>query len=450
MPFPNGSLPCFSRQPERLHRFLEAALEASRGDPEFVDGQRVRVVQQVDAALAWIEPGLVQGHVHQHLGGEARVDPAVAAHGAAHRRVGVQAAAAEAEVRHRVRALQQHPVVIGGDHPEAAVGAAIDQDVAGQRGDAAGRVEAELHRQLGRVAAVVAEEHVLAREAQAHVAAADQRQLGGDHLVRERIALAAEAAAKMRLDHAHAVLVDAQHLGQRQVHVMRHLGGAVDGEVAAAVDLHLHRMRFGEGVGDRRVAEALLDHDRRRRERRLRIAEALLDLLVQVVRALQLRVQRVVGGLECVAGVEHRRRRRVLDRDQRQCLRRDLRSLGRDRGHRFADVAHPLARQRRFVLADRQYPERALEVGAGEHRAHAGQGQCAPGVDAQDARTGMRRTQDRGVQRVGHAQVVGVAGAAGDLVAGVELRLRLADDAVRLHPASPPAATARKALRMAL
>ncbi len=395
-------------------------------------------------------PASVQRHVHQHLGGEARVDPAVAAHRAAHRLVGVQAAAAEAEVGHRVRSLQQHAVVVGGDHPEAAVGAAIDQDVAGQRGDAARRVEAELHRQLGRVAAVVAEEHVLAREAQADVAAADQRQFGGDHLVRERIALAAEAAAKMRLDHAHAVLVDAQHLGQRQVHVMRHLGGAVHGQVAAAVDLDLHRMRFGEGVGDGGVAEALLDHDRGGGERRLGIAEVLFDLLVQVVRALEFRVQRVVGRLERVAGVEHRRGRFVLDRDQRKCLRRDLRGFGRDRGHRLADVAHPLARQCRFVLADRQHPEGALEIGTGQHRAHPGQGQGALRVDAQDARAGMRRTQDRGVQRVGHAQVVGVARAAGDLVAGVELRLRLADDAVRLHPGSPPAATVRKALRMAL
>ncbi len=400
-------------------------------------------MQQVDARLARVEPGLGQRHVHQHLGGEARIDAAVPAHGAAHRLVGVHAAAAEGEVRHRIGALQQHAVVVGGDDAEAAVGAAVDQDVAGQRGDALRRVEAELHRQFGRVAAVVAEEHVLAREAQAHVAAADQGELGRDHFVRERVALAAEAAAEVRLDHAHAVLVEAQHFGHRQVHVMRHLGGAVHGQVAATVDLDLHRMRLGEGVGDGGEAEALFDHDRRRGEGGVGIAEALLDLLVQVVVALQFRVQRVVGGLERVARVEHRQRRFVVDHDQRQRLLGDRRALRRHRRHRFADVAHALARQCRFVLADRQHAKGALEVGAGEQRAHPGQRRGARGVDGADARAGVRRAQDQRVQRVRQAQVVGVAGAAGDLVARVDLRLRLADDAIRFHRDASPAATAR-------
>ena len=128
-----------------------------------------------------------------------------------------------------------------------------------------------------------------------------------------------------------------------------------------------------------------------------------------------------------VGGVEVRRQRLDVEHDRRQ---RRLGARLVDRGHRgdrLAAVAHALARQRPFVLRDRDHAVRRGEVGAGDHRAHAGQRARLRGVDRADHAVRDRAAQDASDQRLAGRQVGGVARAAGDLFDAVDQRRAPAD-----------------------
>ena len=87
-----------------------------------------------------------------------------------------------------------------------------------------------------RVAAAMAVEDLLAREADLHrPARASAPRLRDDDLVVERIALAAEAAAVRRGDHADVRRRQVQHLGQRAVQVVRRLRARVDDQLAVRI-----------------------------------------------------------------------------------------------------------------------------------------------------------------------------------------------------------------------
>ena len=91
---------------------------------------------------------------------------------------------------------------------------------------------------------------------------------------------------------------------------------------------------------------------------------------------------------------------------------------GDDDGDRFAGVAHPTDRDRpafdRRLDADHETCGQRLDVGAIEHRDHAGRAPGRRGVDRDDVRMRMRRAQHGSVQRAGsNPEIVDEAAASG-------------------------------------
>ena len=119
------------------------------------------------------------------------------------------------------------------------------------------------------------------------------------------------------------------------------------------------------------------------------------------------------GSMSSTISGERRSRGRLVDR--------------RHRGDRLAAIAHLVARQRIFVLRDRQHAVGAREVLAGDDGAHARQRARLARVDRTDHAVRDRAAQDAPDQRVGERQVGGVARAAGDLLDAVDQRRALAD-----------------------
>ncbi len=368
----------------------------------------------------------------QRLEGGARVHRAVAALRAAGRQVGVDAPGVVLDGRDVVDAVHQRPGVEDGDDPVAGIGATGLRGLQRERGDAAVTLEADLHLHRRPGPAAVGEEGLLARLQQPHRSARAVRQQRGDDLEVQALGARAEAATEEGLDHPHLRFLDLQAGSHLQVHVVRHLRGGVQRHAVAlhvvfgerGVRLHVRVVHLGEG-------EALLAHQIGLREAGGAVAELGVHLAQHVVGLVV--VDRHRAGLARRLGGEIGRQHLVLDRDQRQ------RALGRrfidrrHRGHRVAAVAHLVARQRKFVLGDRQHAEGHRRVLAGAHRLHAGQRARGGRVDGQDARMRMRAAQDAPDQCAGRGDVGGITCAAGDLVEAVDQRRVHADAAGAGH-----------------
>src|SRR3989338_8612987 len=98
------------------------------------------------------------------------------------------------------------------------------------------------------MAAVIGNEHLFAREHYPGISSGDERELGSDHFMRERIAFPAKSASQMGLDNPNPMVRYRKHLSQRQVQVMWDLGRRIDGQHPLRGDLHLGRVRFGKSV----------------------------------------------------------------------------------------------------------------------------------------------------------------------------------------------------------
>ena len=137
------------------------------------------------------------------------------------------------------------------------------------------------------------------------------------------------------------------------------------------------------------------------------------------------------AGLHRFAQIGHRIGRRVVDLDRLGAVLRRGEGLADHHGDRLADVAHALAGQRRADRHDqlgaaasrhrrvlRQIADvRRLDVGRGDDRDHALDGQRRLGVDRLDVGAGVRRADEAGIglarqRRVGHV----AAGAAQQIV----------------------------------
>ena len=129
--------------------------------------------------------------------------------------------------------------------------------------------------------------------------------------------------------------------------------------------------------------------------------------------------------------IEHRRQRLVFDLDQVERLFGGVLVDRRDGCHLFADVAHGVDGQRQVVARLRKIA--VLDAGKvlpGDDGANARQGFGATRIDAHDPGVRMRASQQLAVQHSGHADVVGILGAAQSLERAVLLGGRLADDVV--------------------
>ncbi len=116
--------------------------------------------------------------------------------------------------------------------------------------------------------------------------------------------------------------------------------------------------------------------------------------------------------------VDHGRQRLVLDVDQVERVFRQIAVGGRHDGDGFAHIAHPVERDRpafdRRLHPDHEARRELGNVGAADDGDHAWGGSGAREIDPHDASMGMRRAQHRGVERAGFlAEIVDESSAAG-------------------------------------
>ena len=164
------------------------------------------------------------------------------------------------------------------------------------------------------------------------------------------------------------------------------------------------------GAGKRRVGRILVAHHQREGD---------------IVRRLVPDHRR--AGLHRVLDVDHRRQRLVLDLDQFGGVARLLHRFGDHEGDALADRAHLVGGEDRpqrakalraaHVFGHRRRQAAELvgdDIGAGEHGKHAVGGFGLGGIDALDARVGMRRHHHHAVALMRQVDVVDIAAAAGD------------------------------------
>jgi hypothetical protein len=141
-------------------------------------------------------------------------------------------------------------------------------------------------------------------------------------------------------------------------------------------------------------------------------------------------VEDVVGGLALLvvaddrrvriarlARVDDRRERVVLDIDELERVARRVAVVGDDERDLLALKAHFVGRQDGLgVVGQRRHPRevQALEVLAGDDRAHLRMGECGRRVDRDDARVRERAAQHGAVEHAGQVDVVDVVALAAD------------------------------------
>ncbi len=345
--------------------------------------------------------------------------------------VRVDAAAFVLEVRDLVRADREYAVVVGGDDAEAGEGAAVDHGLDVEAGQGAVVGERQRHVGLGRVAAAAAEKRFVAVEEELDGPPGPHREEGGRHLEGERVALAAEAAADLRPDHLDPMHRQPGHLGQRPVHVVRHLRRRPHRQAVVGRVVRDDAVRFGEGVRDALEVPRGLGDDGGVLERLLRLAERLVDVLldVRVVDA-DLRMDLLVLRLlKPVHQPQDRFQFAVLDLDGARRRQGRRLVLGRHHRHVIAHVAHLLESQRLLVLRQRQHAEGAPgHVLAGQDGDDAVHRLGRRRVDLLDACVRLVAADHLRHQHVGKHHVVGVDGLAGHLERSVDQRHARAQD----------------------
>ena len=388
-----------------------------------------------------IEAELGRHLVEQALEGEADVDRAVAAEGAAGRRVGERAPADVLDVVQVVDGVEHRAGIEDRHHAVARMGAAALVAFALDRGDAAVAAQTELEPDVGLGPAAMGDEGLLAVHHHAHGAAGTARQQRGDQLDVEGLGAAAEAAADMRLDHADARHVHVEDLRQHQVHVIRHLGAGMHGH-AVALDVvvgdrgvHLHLV-----LADLGAVVAPFAHQ-------VGFGETLLDIA-----KLEQHVALDVVGLALVQGGGARRHRLLAGviggqlahpkLDQLDRLLGDGVVDGGDGGDRLAAIAHLVARQGMLAARDRQHAEGLVAVGASDDRLHARQPQRLGDIDLEDLGVRIGAAVNSPGEHSGRNEIGGVLRAARHLLGAVDHRHVGADGAGRhdlVHGATPAA-----------
>ena len=391
-----------------------------------------------------IEAERVRHLVEQALEGEADIDGAVAAEGAAWRRVGQHALAQIFDVVEIVDRVQHRAGIKDGDNAIARMGAAALDAFAFDAGDLAVLAHADLELDIGLRPAAMGDEGLLAVDHDADAAAGLAGEERCDQFDIERLGAAAETAADMGLDHADARHVHGEDLRQHQVHVVRHLRRGVHGHAVAhhvvigdrGVHLHLVLAHLGAIVG------AFADQIGRRKSRG-DIAELEQHIALEI-----LRFSLVNGD----GAGRHRFGSRVIGREfahlQLDAAQRLLRGSVIDRGDggdRLAAIAHPVARQRVLAPRDRQHAKSLVAIGAGDDGLHARQLCRLRYIHFENLGVRIGAAKNSPGQHSRRDEIGGVFGAAGDFLRAVDHRHIVADVMSRhdlVHGETPAACSA--------
>ena len=227
----------------------------------------------VDRGLEREHPGALAGRAHPRRGRDVERDEPVAGQA----------------VGRRVHHARGRAGLLG----ELAHGRGLLERVVGDRGERAVLGGAEADALDRRRAVADAGEHLLAPERALDGSVDHAGRDRGEHRLRPRRALGAEAAADVLGDHAHALGVELEHLGERAARAVGALDRVVEQEVAVLPDreagVRLHRVVVdgGGGVG-------LVDLDLCACERLLRLALRGVggERRVDLVRLVEARVRR--------------------------------------------------------------------------------------------------------------------------------------------------------------
>jgi hypothetical protein len=203
---------------------VEAFGQAVAVHHQIVVGERRRGRHQVDAANGkWIETKRVRHVIQQAFEGEANINSAVAAKGAAWRRVGQHALPDIFDIVQIIDRIQHRAGIKDSDDAVARMRTTTLDAFALDSGDAPVLAHPELEPDIGLRPAAMGDERLLAVDHRAHATARLARKQRRDQLDIERLGTAAEAAADIRLDHADPRHVHAENLRQHEVHVIGHL-----------------------------------------------------------------------------------------------------------------------------------------------------------------------------------------------------------------------------------
>ena len=363
----------------------------------------------------------------------------MAAFGAAGRLVGEEADRLETVSRNRVGGRLQRTGVVGAGDAVAAVAAAVEKALELHGGNPAIVGEPGLDPHQHRVAPAVRVKDFLSRQRDLDRATGDERKLGGNQLMGKDVALAAEASAVGRGDHADAAHRQLENLAQRAMHVMGRLRRGPERQLAVGRDLGQRRVLLHRKMGVAFEERGVLAHVRGGANRLVGIAELERHRLVHVAFS----VNRFTLAGNRLFDRHHRRQRLELDLDQVECLVGDPFVGGRDRGDGIADIADLFSGQRLLILADREDAELDRQIIAGEHGQHARVRPSARRVHVDDASMRVRTAQDAPVDHARQRQVIGELGLPADLGKCIGLYQRLPDDRQFLcgwrHRASVPA-----------
>ena len=319
------------RWPQRGPRPLAQFRDRDVSLDHLADGQRVASPQRVHATdrdrihsegpRDAVQLGLVREH---------GLHGAESAHGAGGRVVGVRDPRVDLDGGDAVRARRRHRGIEQHERREVRVGAGVGEQLDLLGDDLAVRVRARAIAQAIRVTLGAREQRLLPRPHHLHRPPRLEREqsqvcLDGDVL------LAAEAAAEIRADDAHAVLRDLQHL-RHVAEVLDHLRGEANRDDAVGVDPRHARLGLEvRGVDElRRVLT--LDDDVCAGQCLRHITPCDAPLGEQVARPVHRRRARSQRGL----GREHAGRDFVLDLDRLDGVAGQLERLG---GHQRDGLA---------------------------------------------------------------------------------------------------------------
>ena len=354
----------------------QALGEADGADAQVVRRQRVGLLDDAQAQFGGIEGQRLGDLVELNLLTETALRRAMSALRTAGRFVGEHAASFEVIRRDVIRHGLQRAGVERARDAVRSVGAAVEQRFHVHAGDRAVVLHAGLERHQHRMPSAVAVEDLLAGQADLHRPVEHQRRFGDDHLVVERIALAAEAAAVRRRDDADVRRRHRQRPGECAMHVVRRLRARPQHQLAVGILGRHRRVLFDRQVRVALIEERVFEHAVGVGKRLRDVAEPERHRLVNIP-AVAVVVDARLGIGEALLGLRVGAQRFVGDADVVERLEGGEFITGNHRGDRIADEAHAIDRQRVLVLADRQDAVADRKIGAGQHQIDAGPRQCA-------------------------------------------------------------------------
>ena len=276
---------------------------------------------------------------------------------------------------------------------------------------------------------------------------------GEDHVLGVDEGLHAETAADVVAQHPDLGRLQAEDvLAQTIANIVRALAAGPERQASVlGVDPGGRGARLHGGDHDAVVDQLDLDFVAGGGEGRLD-GGAIAQFPVEHQVVLDMRPDSWRAGLRRAHGVDDGRQRLVIDLDQLGGVARLIQCLGDDGGDRVAHIAGNIRRQRRARrisaraavtvdqrdLAGNSAQPFRHQVGAGQHRDHAGRGSRRLDIDAQNPRMCMGRTQHMATQRILRHRIVGEAAPARQQSRILDPRNTLPDPEFRHRPLSLP------------